>query len=250
MEKAFQLPLSTYVDEFLEQPSPGDRLRGYAELAFANEGQIQTLRKQDRQTMVMSRRLMAMGQGPGSELSQHLNDVTGDYVRTRTATQFKWLIHSFALSGRAWIREFGCSQGREWVEEVINLLFVQRAFSSTPEEAEEYRMTRETLLRLTGPFPVRESGNEASDPNPVTSESFPWCPREDGTMNFRIVPSLYIPTVARVLPTLDFSAGAFEETGRSVPPRLQDLTRQTCERLKTSLQTKYPRPIVMAFIGA
>jgi len=48
MEKAFQLPLSIYVDEFLERPTPGDRLREYAELAFADEQQIQTLRKADR----------------------------------------------------------------------------------------------------------------------------------------------------------------------------------------------------------
>src|SRR5439155_1315718 len=79
MEKAFQLPLSTYVGEFLERPTPGDRLRGYAELAFANEEQIQTLRKQDRGTMVMARRLMITGQGPASELPSHLQDVTADF---------------------------------------------------------------------------------------------------------------------------------------------------------------------------
>src|SRR4029078_11065924 len=91
MEKAFQLPLSVYVDEFLERPTPGDRLREYAELAFADEQQIQTLRKAHRATMVMSRGLDARGQGePRKELPTPLNDVTGDYVKTRTTSQFKW----------------------------------------------------------------------------------------------------------------------------------------------------------------
>ena len=125
MEKSFQLPLSVYVDEFLERPTPGDRLREYAELAFADEQQIQTLRKADRETMVMARRLTAAGQGPRTELPQHMNDVTGDYVKTRTTSQFKWLLHSFGASGRSWIREFVCSSGREWVVETVNLLFVQ-----------------------------------------------------------------------------------------------------------------------------
>src|SRR2546421_262067 len=96
MEKAFQLPLSVYVDEFLERPTPGDRLREYAELAFADEQQIQTLRKADRETMVMARRLMTPGQGPRTELPAHLNDVTGDYVKTRTTSQFKWMLHAFS----------------------------------------------------------------------------------------------------------------------------------------------------------
>src|SRR2546423_1335025 len=177
-EKAFQLPLSIYVDEFLERPTPGDRLREYAELAFADEQQIQTLRKADRETMVMARRLTAAGQGPRTELPQHMNDVTGDYVKTRTTSQFKWLLHSFGASGRSWIREFVCSSGREWVVETVNLLFVQPGFSTTPEEGEEYRLTREALLKLSGPFPINESGREVEDPEPVTEAGFPWVPRE------------------------------------------------------------------------
>ncbi len=250
MEKAFQLPLSAYVDEFLEHPSPGDRLRGYAELAFANEDQIQTLRKQDRETMVMARRLIVTGQGPNSELPGHLNDVTGDYCRTRTTSQFKWLLHSFAASGRQWIREHVCASGREWVEEAINLLFVQRAFSSTPEEAEEYKLTREALLRLSGPFPVKEAQTEVEDFHPVTSEEFPWCPREDGVANFRLVPSFQIPTVARTLATIDFTPQAFADTGRNVPERLQAQTRENSDHLRAFLQTPHQRPAILAFIGA
>ena len=249
MEKAFQLPLSSYVDEFLEHPSPGDRLRGYAELAFANEEQIQTLRKQDRGTMVMARRLMATGQGPNTELPGHLNDVTGDYCRTRTTSQFKWLLHSFAVSGRPWVREHVCASGREWVEEAVNLLFVQRAFSSTPEEAEEYKLTREALLRLSGPFAVKEAQAEVDDTHAVTPEEFPWCPREDGVVNFRLVPSFQIPTVARTLATLEFSPQSFVDTGRNTPERLQTLTRENCERLRAFLQSTYQRPAVLAFIG-
>ena len=126
MEKSFQLPLSVYVDEFLERPTPGDRLREYAELAFADEEQIQSLRKADRETMVMARRLVASGQSnPRKELPQHLNDVTGDYAKTRTTSQFKWFLHSFGATGRPWIREAVCSSGREWMTETLNLLFVQ-----------------------------------------------------------------------------------------------------------------------------
>lgn len=250
MEKSFQLPLSVYVDEFLERPTPGDRLRGYAELAFANEEQIQTLRKQDRGTMVMARRLMVTGQGPNSELPAHLQDVTGEYCRTRTTSQFKWLLHSFAASGRQWIREHVCSSGREWVEEALNLLFVQRAFSSTPEEAEEYRLTREALLRLTGPFPIKESQTDVEDTHTVTPEEFPWCPREDGIANFRLVPSFQIPTVARTLATIDFSPEGFAGTGRTTPERLQAMTLENCDRLRSCLGSPYARPALLAFIGA
>src|SRR6185503_4088326 len=206
VEKAFQLPLSVYVDEFLERPTPGDRLREYAELAFADEQQIQTLRKADRETMVMARRLVASGQGePRKELPGHLNDVTGEYAKTRTTSQFKWFLHAFGAAGRPWIREAVCSSGREWMGEAINLLFVQRGFSSTPEEGEEYRMTREALLKLTGPFPINESGRDVEDPEPVTEAGFPWVPREDGVVNFRLVPSFSVPTVARTLATIDFA---------------------------------------------
>jgi hypothetical protein len=250
MEKAFQLPLSVYVEEFLERPSPGDRLRGYAELAFADEGQIQTLRKQDRGTMVMARRLMVTGQGPTSELPGHLSDGTGDYCRTRTTSQLKWFLHSFAATGRPWISEHVCTSGREWVEEAVNLLFVQRAFSTSPEEAEEYRLTREALLRLSGPYPIKEAAAEVEDTHNVTPEEFPWCPREDGVVSFRLVPSFQIPTMARTLATIDFGPPSFAETGRNTPERLQTLTRDNCARLKGLLQTGYQRPAILAFMGS
>jgi hypothetical protein len=250
MEKSFQLPLSIYVDEFLERPTPGDRLREYAELAFADEQQIQTLRKADRETMVMARRLMVPGQGPRNELPAHMNDVTGDYVKTRTTSQFKWLLHAFAAAGRSWMKEFVCSSGREWVEETLNLLFVQRAFSSTPEEGEEYRLTREALLKMTGPFPINESGREVEDPNPVTDEGFPWVPREDGVINFRLVPSFSVPTVARTLATIDFSAQAFTDANRASLPRIQELAQQNTGKFRAALQLAYARPAVLAFIGA
>jgi hypothetical protein len=250
MEKAFQLPLSIYVDEFLERPTPGDRLREYAELAFADEQQIQTLRKADRETMVMARRIMATGDGPRKELPAHMNDVTGDYVKTRTGSQFKWLLHAFAASGRAWMREVVCNSGREWVEECINLLFVQRGFSSTPEEGEEYRMTREALLKMTGPFPINESGREVEDPNPVTEEAFPWLAREDGVINFRLVPAFSIPTVARTLAALDFSPQSFQDTNRPSAPRIQEIAQQNAGKFRAALQLAYARPAVLAFIGS
>jgi len=250
MEKAFQLPLSVYVDEFLERPTPGDRLREYAELAFADEQQIQTLRKADRETMVMARRLMVTGQGPRHELPAHLNDVTGDYVKTRTTSQFKWFLHAFAAAGRSWIREVVCSSGREWVEETVNLLFVQRGFSSTPEEGEEYKLTREAMIKMTGPFPINESGREVEDPHPVGSEAFPWLAREDGVINFRLVPSFSIPTVARTLAAIDFSPQAFQDANRPANPRIQELARQNSGKLRAALQLPFPRPAVLAFIGA
>jgi|ERR1043166_6746905 hypothetical protein len=250
MEKAFQLPLSEYVGEFLEHPTPGDRRRGYAELAFANEEQIQSLRKQDRGTMVMARRLLITGQGPANELPSHLEDVTGEYCRTRTTSQFKWLLHAFAASDRQWIREHVCAAGREWVEEAVNLLFVQRAFSSGPEEAEEYKRTREALLRMTGPFPIKEAQAEVEDASSVTTDEFPWLPREDGITNFRLVPGASIPLVVRTLATLDFGAAAFADAGREVPDRLQSLTRENCSRLRAFLQAAYQRPAILAFIGA
>jgi hypothetical protein len=249
MQKAFELPLQQYVEEFLERPSPGDRLREYAELAFANEEQIQTLRKLDRGTMVMARRLMVSGQGPRSELPAHLKDVTGDYARTRTTSQFKWFLHAFAASGRPWVTEFICGSGREWIEEAVNLLLTQRAFSSSPEEAEEYRLTREALLRLSGPFPIREATAEVEDSHNVTPEEFPWCPREDGVTHFRLVPPFQIPTVARTLAALDTAPQAFQDTGRSVPERLQQITRENCTRFRASLQTSFQRPAILAFIG-
>ncbi len=250
MEKAFKFPLSSYVEEFLERPTPGDRLRGFAELAFANAQQIQTLRHQDRETMVMARRLMATGQGPHGELAGHLKDLTGDYCRTRTGSQFKWFLHAFAASGRMWIREFVCSAGREWVEEALNLLLIQRGFSSTPEEAEEYRMTRETLLRLGGPFPVKEAGREVSDTTEVTVDAFPWCPLPDGSTHFRLVSSLYVTSVARTLTTLDTSPQAFQAADRPTPERLQEMARDQVNRLRGFLQLPFLRPAVLAFIGS
>lgn len=250
MDKAFQLPLSSYVDEFLERPTPGDRLRGYAELAFANEEQIQNLRKQDRGTMVMARRLMITGQGPRSELPAHLQDLTGEYCRTRTTSQFKWLLHSFAASGRGWIREHVCASGLEWVEEALNLLFVQRGFSSGPEEAEEFKKTREALLRLTGPFPLKEAQAPVEDASAMTTDEFPWLPREDGVTNFRVVPTSHPPLLSRTLASLDFGPSAFADAGRSAPERLQTLTREHCARLRAFLQASYQKPSILAFIGA
>ena len=249
MEKALQLPLSVYIDEFLERPSPGDRLRGYAELAFADQEQIQTLRKADRETMVMARRLMVTGQGPGNELPAHSHDVTGDYCRTRTTSQFKWLLHAFSASGRAWAREHVCSSGREWVEEAVNLLLVQRAFSTSPEEGEEYRLTREALLRLSGPFPIKEARAEVEDTHTVTLDEFPWCPREDGVVSFRLVPGFQIPTVARTIASLDLGPQAFADAQRNTPDRLQALTRENCGRLKAFLQAAVQKPAILAFIG-
>ena len=249
VEKAFQLPLSTYVEEFLERPSPGDRLREYAELAFANEQQIQTLRKADRETMVMARRLMVTGQGPRSELPQHLQDVTGEYIRTRTTSQFKWMIQAFAHSGRPWIQEVVSNLGRDWVEEALNLLFTQRAFASSPEEAEEYRITREALLRFVGPFPVTEAGREVDDPNPVGEDAFAWLPREDGVASFRLVASFAVPTVARTLSAVDFSVEAFSGAGRNTDPRLQDLVRSNIAKLRSFLVLPFARPAILAFIG-
>ena len=250
MEKAFQLPLSVYVDEFLERPTPGDRLREYAELAFADEQQIQTLRKADRETMVMARRIMATGDGPRKELPAHLNDVTGEYVKTRTTSQFKWFLHAFSASGRPWIKESVCSTGREWVEECLNLLFVQRGFSSTPEEAEEYRLTREGLLKLTGPFPINESGREIEDAIPVTAEAFPWLAREDGVANFRLIPPFSVPTIFRTLTGVDFSPQAFKDANRPENPRNQELAKQHCSKFRASLQSPFARPAVLAFIGS
>ncbi len=251
MEKAFQLPLSVYVDEFLERPTPGDRLREYAELAFADEQQIQTLRKADRETMVMARRLVASGQGePRKELPSHLNDVTGDYAKTRTTSQFKWFLHAFATSGRTWIREFVCSSGREWVGETLNLLFTQRGFSSTPEEGEEFKLTREALIRLSGPFPINEAGREVEDPEPVSEANFQWVPREDGVINFRLTPSFSVPTVARTLAGIDFSAQAFADAGRPDNPRLRELTTQIAGKFRAALQLPMARPAVLAFMGA
>jgi hypothetical protein len=250
MEKSFQLPLSVYVDEFLERPTPGDRLREYAELAFADEQQIQTLRKADRETMVMARRIMATGEGaPRKELPNHLNDVTGEYVKTRTTSQLKWFLHAFAASGRPWIKEAVCSIGREWVEECVNLLFVQRGFSSTPEEGEEYKMTREALLKLTGPFPINESGREVQDPNTVTPEMFPWPAREDGVINFRLIPAFSIPSIARTMSTIDFSPQAFKDANRSDNPRLQELAKQHSSKFRANLQLPFQRPAVLVFIG-
>jgi len=250
MEKAFQLPLSIYVDEFLERPTPGDRLREYAELAFADEQQIQTLRKADRETMVMARRLMTPGQGPRAELPSHLNDVTGDYVKTRTTSQFKWFLHAFGAAGRPWVREFVCSSGREWVEETVNLLFVQRGFSSTPEEAEEFRLTRDALLKLTGPFPINEAGREVEDPTPVGEEAFPWLARQDGVSNFRLIPSFSVPTVARTMSTIDFSPQAFQDAGRTSGDRLRMLAKENSSKFRAALQLAFARPAVLAFIGS
>jgi hypothetical protein len=249
LEKAFQLPLSDYVEEFLDKPSPGDRLREYAELAFANEQQIQTLRKADRETMVMARRLMVTGQGPRSELPAHMADVTGDYVKTRTTSQLKWMIHAFAASGRPWVQEVVSNLGRDWVEEVLNLLFTQRAFASTPEEAEEYRLTREALLKLVGPFAVVEAGREVDSPDTVGEDAFPWIPREDGVVSFRLVPSFSIPTVGRTLSAVDVSADAFSGAGRNTDPRLQDLVRSTLSKLRSFLALPFARPAILSFIG-
>lgn len=249
LKQAFLQPLHVFVEEFLERQTPGARLQGYAELAFANQEQLKTLGKADRETMVLTRRQMAAGQGPRSELPSHLKDITGDYARTRTTSQFKWLMHAFAASGRMWIREFACNAAIDWVTEAINLLFVQRSFSSSPEEAEEYKMTRKTLLTLTGPHRVAESGNEVSDEEEVTSDVFPWVPRPDGRVHFRFLPSLFISSAARTLADLDVSEGAFADIDRNPPPPLQDLTRKNCERLAGALKTHYSHPVLLAFIG-
>lgn len=250
LDLAFQAPLSQHVAEFLDSRAAGDRLREYAELAFANEEQIQTLRKGDRETMVMARRLMVGGQDPRSELPQHLKDVTGDYARTRTTSQFKWLIHTFSASGRTWAKEIVCGTPREWVEESLNLLFTQRGFSSTPEEGEEFKLTRQALLRLVGPFSVKEAGREVDDPNPVTFDEFPWLPREDGITHMRLTPAFACPTVGRTLMSLDLSPQAFLDAERGTDPRLQGLVQTHLSRLRSHLQTPMQRPALLSFIGA
>jgi hypothetical protein len=250
LEKAFQAPLSQHVAEFLDNRSAGDRLREYAELAFANEEQIQALRKGDRETMVMARRLITSGQDPRSELPQHLKDTTSDYLRTRTSSQFKWFIHMFSASGATWSKEVVCGSTREWVEESLNLLFTQRGVSSTPEEGEEFKQTRQALLRLSGPFPLKESGREVDDPNPVTEDEFPWTPRQDGITHFRLTPAFACPTVARTLSTLDTSAAAFQDAGRTPDPRLQGFVQTNITRLRSYLQIPFQRPTLLSFIGA
>ncbi|HEX7901771.1 MAG TPA: hypothetical protein VF950_28690 [Planctomycetota bacterium] len=250
LEKAFQAPLSQHVAAFLDSRSAGDRLREYAELAFANEEEIQALRKGDRETMVMARRLITGGQDPRSELPRHLQDVTADYLRTRTASQFKWFIHMFSASGLPWAKEVVCGVTREWVEEAVNLLFTQRGFSSTPEEGEEFKQTRQALLRLSGPFPLKESGREVDDPQPVTADEFPSLPREDGVTHFRMTPAFACPTVARTLSTLDLTAAAFQDAGRTSDPRLQGLVQTHATRLRSYLQLPYQRPTILSFIGA
>lgn len=250
LEKEFQAPLSQHVAEFLDSRSAGDRLREYAELAFANEEQIQTLRKGDRETMVMARRLMVGGQDPRSELPQHLKDLTADYVRTRTGSQFKWLIHTFSASGRPWAKEIVCGSTREWVEEALNLLFTQRGFSSTPEEGEEFKLTRQALLRLIGPFSIKEAGREVDDPNPVTADEFPWLPREDGVTHFRLTPAFAGPSVARTLAALDVSPQAFVDADRATDPRLQGIVGTNVSRLRSHLQLPFQRPTLLSFIGA
>ncbi len=256
MEENFKLPLSVYVDEFLERASPGDRLREYAELAFATEQKIQTLRKADRNTLVMARRLVAgLGDAnPRGDLALHLGSVTGEYVHTRTTSQLKWLLHAFAASGRMWIRELVCSAGREWVEEILNLLFIQRGFvpaDDSPEERlERFQVTRAGALKLSGPFPVKEGENEASDSESVSAEEFPWVPREDGITSFRMIPGNDVYLVTRTLSALDLSPEAFRATGRTTPERLQEITRENANRLRQLLALPYAGPVVLAFIGA
>lgn len=250
MEKAFQLPLSVYVEEFLERPSPGDRLREYAELAFANPQQINTLRKADRQTMVMARNLQASGQGANSELPLHLRDATGDYARTRTSSQLKWMLHAFAASGRPWIQEAVCAAGREWVEDALNLLFTQRAFASSPEEAQEYKAARELLVKLVGPFAVKEAGRDVDDPLPVGEDVFRWLPREDGVTHFRVAAGDVLPLAARTLAALDLSEAGFAGADRPADPRFQDIVRTNVGRLRSFLQLPLASPAVLVFIGA
>jgi hypothetical protein len=249
LEKEFQAPLSKHVAEFLDGRPAGDRLREYAELAFANEEQIQTLRKGDRETMVMARRLMGGDQDPRTELPRHLQDLTADYVRTRTSSQFKWLVHAFAAS-RPWAKEVVCGIPREWVEESVNILFTQRGFSSSPEEAEEFKLTRQALLRLIGPFSVKEAGREVDDPNPLTADEFPWLPREDGVTHIRLTPAFACPTVARTLQALDLGPQAFQDADRTPDPRLQGLVQTHLNRLRSYLQLPLQRPAVLSFISA
>jgi len=250
MEKAFQLPLSVYVEEFLERPSPGDRLREYAELAFANAQQIQTLRKADRQTMVMARNLQAAGQGANTELHQHLRDAAGDYARTRTTSQFKWMLHAFTASGRPWIQEAVCAAGREWVEDALNLLFTQRAFASSPEEAQEYKAARELLLKLVGPFAVKEAGRDVDDPQPAGEDAFRWLPREDGVTHLRVATADMLPLAARTLAALDLSEAGFAGADRPADPRFQGIVRTNVGRLRSFLQAPMTSPAVLSFIGA
>lgn len=250
MEKAFQLPLSVYVEEFLERPSPGDRLREYAELAFADEQQINTLRKADRQTMVMARNLMAAGQGPKTELPRHLKEAAGDYARTRSSSQLKWMFHAFAASGRPWIQEAVCAAGREWVEEALNLLFTQRAFASSPEEAQEYKSARELLLKLVGPFSVKEAGRDVDDPLPPSEDAFRWLPREDGVVHFRVATADALILAARTLASLDLSEAAFAGADRPADPRFQEVVRSHVGRLRGYLQAPMAAPAMLSFIGS
>lgn len=248
LEKALQQPVSGYVDEFLKKRPEGDRLREYAELAFADEDQIQTLRKGDRETMVMARRLI-VSDAPRPGVPEDARPAA-EYLPTRTASQLKWFVHALGASGRLWVKEAVCGAPRDWVEEALNLLFTQRGFASTPEEAEEFRLTRQALLRFSGPFPVKEAGREVEDPNPVTTDEFPWRPREDGVMHFRLTPSFACSTVARTLATLDLSPQAFQDADRSPDPRLQGLVNTHVSRLRAYLQSGFARPALLSFIGS
>ena len=250
MEKAFKLPITHYLDEFLVERAEGnDRIRELAEMAFAGEDQIDAMRSADRETVIKTRNLMAKGAGPLSDAPRHLGDETAQYVRSRTTAQFKWFVHTLSASGRQWVREFNCSTSREWAEETINLLLKQFAFSPEPEDAAAYRMARETFLRLTGPKVIQEGPNRVGDPESPTKDSFPWRPREDPAVAFRVVPGVNLPVTARLLEKIDFSPDAFDQTGRNVPPRLQDVTRKECARFRGFLRTSYERAAALAFIG-
>lgn len=250
LDRVCQAPLGSHVAEFLDGRPSGDRVREYAELAFANEEQIQVLRKGDRETMAMARSLIVGGQDPRSELPRHLQDVTADYLRSRTVSQFKWFVHLFSASGRLWAKEIVCGSGREWVEEVVNLLFTQRGFSSTPEEAEEYKLTRQAFLRLVGPFSVKEAGRDVDDPQPVSADEFPWLPREDGVTHMRLTPPYAGPTIARTLGGLDVSPQGFADAERAADPRLQGFVQSYVTRFRSSLQAGFQRPAILSFIGA
>lgn len=256
MEKNFQLPLKVYVEEFLERPAPGHRLRDYAELAFAPGKQISDLRRADRQTMIIARKLKEglTEDSARADLARHLDDVTADFLQTRTSSQLKWFLHALDVSGRPWARELACGSPHEWLEELLRLLFAQRGFVPVEEGAEanlqDFRAAREAVLRLASPFPLHEAANEVRETPCAAPPRFPWPPREEEDSHFRFIPGVDFAPLAGIVSELDLGPEAFDSPDRPVDPRMQEVVRANSGRFREFLALPYTQPAVLAFTSA
>jgi len=196
MEKAFQLPASVLTSR---NPRSAPNPRGFdsasanpPKLAFAgplaaDPDAPQNSDRTETPMVYCARSSLSLpARYRRTATPPHLNRiVTGDYVKTRTTSQFKWISATrFGAAGpppRTRLNSFCQLRPRVGRGDPSIFFSSSAASPDTPEEGEEFRPTRGSSAQTDRPFPIRrKSGREVEDASALGDEAFAWLARQDG----------------------------------------------------------------------